>query len=335
MSQITSQAENWLRDVAIANKGGVPSFDRIAFYQSIGAEEAKDWRAQFIKKYREFLSQLKGQPKAPETVVEAEPEPVEEVVKVEEIEKAVEEKKKFHFDIHSILNNETLRWGFGVVALLLAYRDYAYYHQFFSRFDPEHAWISAAIGVATLLMLPVVLIELWSKRKFVAVGVMTLVYLIVLGCSAYITFDSVMSSRQEVVAQQNQGIQSDLRGKAELVQAQKAEKDLEEALKAPLPTATDPNLDTSLDPKSAQFKAMLSKFYKDSRALTVAQAKQDANTAELKKVRARITELLQSVDQTVEVKQTKAEGLDQFMVGAWAVFLDVMGPVSVYVSFFL
>jgi len=187
-------------------------------------------------------------------------------------------------------------------------------------------------------MLPVVLIELCEKRKPLPVVLMSLVYAVVLACTGYITYDSVMTARKEVVSIDNKSKGFDVKGKAELAQLQKEEKEAENRI-AKYQKVVDevtPQSPTvlSVSKEDASYKFALAKYNQDFNRVAEAKKGLSSDNAVLSRVRPRISELLKTVDTTVEATSVGSD-LDNAAVVGWAIFLDIMGPVSVYISFFL
>ena len=331
---MTSQAERYMIEHT-KKRGTPPNSDVIAQVFLIPIEEAKKWREAFILKYTK-----KPVEPAPPIHVPVETEkPVEErnVVK-DRVHWVVENWTKI-FLIHTYLNKETVKWCFGFIAAFLAYRDYTYYHVFFSKFDTQNAWISSVIGVAVLLMLPVVVSELFKTRKYWIMSVMLLVYIVVLACTGYITYQSIMTMKQDTVAVVNKGNIEDIKGNNKI----QALKDRKTALtnqnaeldsKIKQANAKDPRLDESIDPESKLYRGMIEAFNRDQLVVRKASNTKDSNLYEISGIDAELMKLNETVDTTVVQVKADTSG-DVIVVALWAAFLDVIGPVSVYVSFFL
>lgn len=237
------------------------------------------------------------------------------------------QKKKFHLDIHKILNREAIQILFSLVAIVDLVRHYINYYDFFIRSQDQFvASTTSILNSVPLVILPAAIIFAWKARKWVGSIVMSLTFLSCVFFSVYVTYENLAFHDANMLKVANQSVKTDVNGKQKIENLKEQNVKIlsdNEALKAQNEEVR-PKL--AGDPSSSEYKSAI-------RLINTNERKIDSNTATYNSNITSINLLLETVDTSAEL--VKKNDFTNTMNVVQGIFLDLIGISAVYAAFFL
>ncbi len=357
---MTPFIEEVLIGIAKRNQGRQPKFEYLMNSQGISEEDAKSCIAEFRRKHYKMIRELRN------SKSDIKSDGVEKVKSVEsseiltdsEVQESTQESiqeslstntsgtlsqdqlqsesttttqsnqnKKFHFDIHKILNREAIQILFSLVAIVDLVRHYINYYDFFIRSqDPFVAGTTSVLNAVPLVILPAAIIFAWKARKWIGSIVMSLTFLSCVFFSVYVTYENLAFHDANMLKSANKSVLTDVNGskKIENLEAQNSKILSDNEILKAQNEEVRPKL--SGDPTSLEYKTAIKLINANEKTMKDNGIQYDKNIVA-------INLLLETVDTSAEIAEKN--DFTNIMNVVQGVFLDMIGISAVYAAFFL